>query len=46
MVKQKLKQGGDEGVQKWVDESLERRKTAEKGLRRAGGQGDEDVAMD
>lgn len=46
VVREKLKQGGDEGVQKWVDEGLERRKTAEKGLRRAAGQGDEDVEMD
>ncbi|KND88524.1 Ubiquitin carboxyl-terminal hydrolase 2 [Tolypocladium ophioglossoides CBS 100239] len=46
VVKERLEQGGDDGVQKWVDESLERRKTAEKGLRRAAGGGDEDVEMD
>lgn len=38
VVDGKLKEGGDSAVDKWVDESLERRKAAEKALR--GGDGD------
>lgn len=40
----RLRAGGDEGIKKWVDESLERRKAAEKALRGRGG-GDGDVEM-
>ncbi|KAL3955156.1 hypothetical protein ACCO45_010719 [Purpureocillium lilacinum] len=42
VVREKLKQGGDAAVSKWVDESLERRKTAEKAARR----GDQDMDVD
>ncbi|KAK3175788.1 hypothetical protein K4F52_009999 [Lecanicillium sp. MT-2017a] len=42
VVQKKMQEGGDEGVSKWVDESMERRKAAEKAHRR----GDEDVQMD
>lgn len=46
VVREKLKQGGEQALKTWVDESLERRKTAEKALKRGGpGQGDEDVEM-
>ncbi|PNY24446.1 Ubiquitin carboxyl-terminal hydrolase [Tolypocladium capitatum] len=31
VVKERLKQGGDDEVQKWVDEGLERKKTADRG---------------
>ncbi|KAG5946047.1 hypothetical protein E4U53_006650 [Claviceps sorghi] len=41
VVDKKLKQGGDSAVDAWIGESLERRRTAEKGLRR----GDGDVDM-
>lgn len=37
----RLRAGGDEGVKKWVDESMERRKNAERMMRR----GDGDVDM-
>ena len=47
VVDQKLKQGGDEAVQKWEDESLERRRAAEQMLRAASRhQGGGDVDMD
>ncbi|KHO00938.1 ubiquitin carboxyl-terminal hydrolase 2 [Metarhizium album ARSEF 1941] len=39
----KLREGGDAAVDKWVDESLERRKAAERSLRRGDGDGDGDV---
>ncbi|KID72372.1 Ubiquitin carboxyl-terminal hydrolase 2 [Metarhizium brunneum] len=42
VVDAKLREGGDAAVDKWVDESLERRKAAEKALRR----GDGDVDME
>ena len=37
VVRSKLREGGDEAVKKWEDESLERRKTAEKAMRRGEG---------
>lgn len=45
VVKTKLDEGGDEAYEKWVKESLERRKTAEQALRR-GKDGDGDVDME
>lgn len=42
VVDAKLREGGDAAVDKWVDESLERRKAAEKALRK----GDGDVDME
>lgn len=41
VVEGKLKQGGEESYKKWVDESQQRRKAAEKALRR--GDGDYDM---
>lgn len=46
VVDGKLKEGGEDAVKKWVDESLERRRAAEQTLRRGAGQGDGDVDMD
>ncbi|KAH7152901.1 ubiquitin carboxyl-terminal hydrolase 2 [Dactylonectria macrodidyma] len=46
VVKDRLAKGGDEAVDTWVKESLERRKAAEQSLRRGGGGGDGDVDMD
>ncbi|KAJ6779339.1 hypothetical protein PWT90_04277 [Aphanocladium album] len=40
----RLRAGGEGGVKTWVDESLERRRTAEKAMRGRGG-GDDDVDM-
>ncbi|TQV99177.1 hypothetical protein V2A60_004668 [Cordyceps javanica] len=41
----RLRAGGDKAVEAWVDESLERRKVAEKALRgRGGGDGDVDMS--
>lgn len=42
VVQTKLSEGGDASVDKWVEESLERRKAAEKSMKR----GDGDVDMD
>jgi ubiquitin carboxyl-terminal hydrolase L5 len=42
VVDSKLQEGGQEGYSKWVQESLERRRVAEKTMRRGGG----DVEMD
>lgn len=42
VVQTKLAEGGDSSVDKWVEESLERRKAAEKSMKR----GDGDVDMD
>ncbi|KJZ79351.1 hypothetical protein HIM_01502 [Hirsutella minnesotensis 3608] len=47
VVRAKLDAGGDQAVDAWVAESLERRRTAETAARmRAGGQGDGDVEME
>ncbi|OTA01996.1 Ubiquitin C-terminal hydrolase [Trichoderma parareesei] len=44
VVEKKLEQGGDEAVDKWVGESLERRRAAEKALGGRGGGGDVDMS--
>ncbi|KAL7930599.1 ubiquitin carboxyl-terminal hydrolase [Trichoderma chlorosporum] len=44
VVDKKLDAGGDEAVQKWVDEGLERRKAAERALGARGGGGDVDMS--
>ncbi|KAL6862320.1 ubiquitin carboxyl-terminal hydrolase 2 [Trichoderma novae-zelandiae] len=44
VVEKKLEQGGDDAVNKWVDESLARRTAAEKALGARGGGGDVDMS--
>ncbi|KAL6822505.1 ubiquitin carboxyl-terminal hydrolase [Trichoderma camerunense] len=44
VVEKKLDAGGDEAVQKWVDEGLERRKAAERAMGARGGGGDLDMS--
>ncbi|KAJ4317555.1 hypothetical protein N0V84_007300 [Fusarium piperis] len=47
VVRSKIAEGGDEACEKWVKESLERRKAAEQALRgRGGGGGDGDGDVD
>ncbi|PHH87277.1 hypothetical protein CDD83_9077 [Cordyceps sp. RAO-2017] len=46
VVRAKLREGGDEGVSKWIEESMERRKVDEAAVRGRVGQGEDDVVMD
>lgn len=46
VVRGKIAEGGDEACEKWVKESLERRKAAEQALRGRGGGGDGDGDVD